>query len=70
MRHKAPMPFLQTKAKTTIDIDREKLSRAMRILGTKTDMETVDRALEIVLVNAEIESAVDANFGKIPDFKV
>jgi hypothetical protein len=51
-------------------INRDKLRRVRRILGTKTDTEAVEKALDVVLSNAEIERAIDSVFGEIPDFKV
>ena len=53
-----------------MNIDREKLRRARRILGTKTDTEAVDKALDVVLSNAEIELAIDSIFGQIPKVDV
>jgi hypothetical protein len=53
-----------------MNIDREKLRKARRVLGTKTDTEAVDKALDIVLSNAEINSTIDALFGQLPDFKI
>lgn len=53
-----------------MNLDKEKVRRVRRALGTKTDTEAIDRALDIVLANAEIESAIDASFGQLPNFKV
>lgn len=58
------------RTRTTMNINREKLRKARRVLGTKTDTEAVDRALDIVLSNAEINATIDAVFGKLPEFKV
>lgn len=53
-----------------MNIDREKLRKARRALGTKTDTEAVDRALDMVLSNAEINAAIDSIFGSFPDYKL
>jgi hypothetical protein len=53
----------------TMEIDRSKLAKARRILGSDSDTQTVDRALDIVIANQEIESAIEASFGSIPDFR-
>jgi hypothetical protein len=58
------------RSKTTMNINREKVRRVRRVLGTKTDTEAVDRALDVVLANTEINTAIDACFGQIPNFKV
>lgn len=52
-----------------MNLDREKIRRVRRALGTKTDTEAVDRALDVVLANAEIETSIDIAFGQITDFK-
>jgi hypothetical protein len=53
-----------------MNVNRDKLKRVRRILGTKTDTEAVEKALDVVLANSEIESAIDAVFGQFPDIKV
>lgn len=58
------------RVRTTMNLDREKLRRVRRVLGTKTDTEAIDRALDVVIANSEIEEAIDLAFGQIPDFKV
>ena len=71
MRHKKEVELRAAKrTRTTMNLDREKVRRVRRALGTKTDTEAVDRALDVVLANAEIESAIDASFGQLGDFKV
>ncbi len=59
-----------SKTRTTMTISRSKLQLARRILGSKTDAETVDRALELVLSNSEIEQMIDQVFGQIQDFRI
>jgi hypothetical protein len=53
-----------------MDIDRSKLAKARRILGSDTDTQTIDRALDMVIANQEIGSAIEAVFGSMPDFGV
>lgn len=53
-----------------MNIDRDKLRKARQALGTRTDTEAVDRALDLVLANSEINAAIDAAFGQLPDFSV
>lgn len=53
----------------TMVIDRSKLAKARRILGSDSDTQTVDRALDIIIANQEIESAIEAAFGSMPDFR-
>lgn len=58
------------RTRTTMNLDRDKVRRVRKALGTKTDTEAIDRALDVVLANAEIEAVIDATFGQLPDFKV
>lgn len=53
-----------------MNIDRSKVRRVRQILGAATDTEAVDRALDSVLTNQEIQTAIDQTFGAIPDFEV
>jgi Arc/MetJ family transcription regulator len=69
-RQKSPELRISKRIRTTMNLDRDKVRRVRRALGTKTDTEAVDRALDVVLANAEIESAIDASFGQLSDFKV
>ena len=69
-RQKASEPKTAKRARTTLNLDREKVGRVRRALGTKTDTEAIDRALDVVLANAEIELAIDASFGQLTDFKI
>ena len=56
--------------RTTMDIDRQKLRKARKILELDTDTETVDMALNLLIINSEIEKGILDSFGKIPDFQV
>ena len=46
-------------SKTTLEVDDAKVEMAKGILGTKTLRETVDRALDTVLVQAARRSTID-----------
>ena len=46
-------------SKTTLEVDDAKVEMAKSILGTKTLRETVDRALEAVLVQAARRSTIE-----------
>lgn len=45
-------------------LDEEKIQRAKRILGTKTETETVTRALDLVLFRKEILASLEKVRGK------
>jgi hypothetical protein len=47
-----------------LQLDQEKLDRARRILGAKTETETLDRALSIVVREADIDKALRKVRGK------
>ncbi len=53
-----------------MEIDQGKLAKARRILGSDSDTQTVDRALDIVIANQEIGTAIAAAFGSMPDFRL
>ncbi len=53
-----------------MNIDKVKLRAARRALGAATDTEAVERALDVVLANSEINAAMDSIAGRIPDFRV
>ena len=52
-----------------MEINAAKLARARQILGSLSDTQTVDRALDVIIANQEIRVAIDNAFGSIPDFK-
>jgi hypothetical protein len=56
-------------ARKNMDMDVAKLEMAREILGARTDTETVDRALDYVLFQAEVSAALDelANLGGLSD---
>ncbi len=53
-----------------MNIDRSKVRRVRAILGAATDTEAVDKALDSVLANQEIQAAIDQTFGTLPEFEV
>ena len=48
----------------SVELDQRKLSRARSFLGTKTDAETVNRAIDFVVAEAAIDAALRATGGK------
>ncbi len=47
-----------------VKLDQRKLDRARRALGARTETETLDRALDLVVTEAEIDRALRAARGK------
>jgi len=47
-----------------VQLDQEKLNRAKHILGAKTETEALDRALDIVVAEAEIDAVLKEARGK------
>jgi Arc/MetJ family transcription regulator len=45
-------------------LDEDKIRRAQRILGTQTDAETIDRALDLIVFRKEILRSLDQTMGK------
>ena len=56
-------------ARKNMDMDVAKLELAREVLGARTDTETVDRALDYVLFQAEVFGALDelADLGGLSD---
>ena len=48
-----------------VRIDQRKLDRARRALGARTETETLDRALDIVVAEADIDRALRSARGKV-----
>jgi hypothetical protein len=46
-------------ARKNMDMDVSKLDAARRILGARTDTETVDRALDAIIFQGEVAEALD-----------
>ena len=47
-----------------VQLDQRKLDRARRALGARTETETLDRALDIVVTEADIDRALRSARGK------
>ncbi len=47
-----------------VQLDQRKLDRARRALGARTETETLDRALDLVVTEADIDQALRAARGK------
>jgi hypothetical protein len=47
-----------------LELDQGKLTRARRILGAKTETETLDRALDLIVSESEIDAALRKVRGK------
>ncbi len=47
-----------------VQLDQGKLDRARRVLGARTETETLDRALDLVVTEATIDRALRAARGK------
>jgi len=47
-----------------VQLDQQKLDRARRVLGARTETETLDRALDLVVTEADIDRALRASRGK------
>ncbi len=47
------------RVRKNMDMDASKLRAAQRTLGTRTETETVDRALDLVLGRARFDAALD-----------
>lgn len=55
----APGAHSPRRTRKNMDMDAEKLTQAQRVLGARTETETVDLALEYVLYQAEVFDALD-----------
>ena len=47
-----------------VQLDQGKLDRARRVLGARTETETLDRALDLVVTEADIDRALRGPAGK------
>lgn len=58
-----------TRTRKNMDMDPAKLARAQRILGARSETETVDLALDYVLFQGEVFTALDrlAELGGLED---
>jgi hypothetical protein len=48
----------------TVYLDEGKIRRAQRILGTQTDTDTIDRALDLVVFRKKILQSLEQTVGK------
>ena len=53
-----------------MEISAEKLQKARRVLDARTDTQAIERALDLVIANAEIEQAMTEVQGSLPNFSV
>lgn len=58
-RGKSPRRVSEQIVRKNMDMDARKLAAARRILGTATDTETVDQALDLVVYQNEVIEALD-----------
>lgn len=49
----------QPRTRKNMDMDAEKLARAQKVLGARSETETVDMALDYVLFQGEVFDALD-----------
>ena len=71
MRKRATLPSRLKSAPEAAEVPRKKnyglrqsnIDRAMEILGTRTETETIERALEMIAFQSEMLDAVDAMYG-------
>ena len=50
-------------------LDQNKLDRAKEILGTRTETDTVDQALDMIVFHREVSAGIRRIAGKDPDFE-
>lgn len=55
----------ENEMRKTMEINKQKLVAAKKILGAKNDTQTVDEALSVVIANEEIEKAINNLFGSM-----
>ena len=53
---KRPAPRIRRK---NVNIDQAKLDRARRLLGTETETETIDQALDMILLREEMVRGIE-----------
>jgi hypothetical protein len=51
-------------------VDAFKLKKAKRILGSASDVDTLNKALAVIIASEEMESAIEKAFGSVPYFQV
>lgn len=62
-------PAANPRVRKNMDMDAHKLREAQEVLGTRTETETVDRALDYVVFTSEVFAALDtlAEVGGLDD---
>jgi hypothetical protein len=60
MTEKPPNSYAAKRVRKNMDMDATKLAAAKHVLGAATETEAVDRALDYVLFQGAVESALDA----------
>lgn len=59
LRGAVPATASEERVRKNMDMDVAKLDAARRILGTRTDTETIDQALDYVIFQGEVFGALD-----------
>jgi hypothetical protein len=69
MPRNADIPAATARVRKNMDMDAHKLREAQEVLGTRTETETVDRALDYVVFTSEVFTALDtlARVGGLDD---
>lgn len=69
MTEKPAAPYAVHRVRKNMDMDAKKLAAAKRILGARTETETVDLALDYVLFHGAVDAALDrlAALGGVDD---
>lgn len=60
---KAAPEAAETPRKKNYRLRQSKIDRAMKILGTRTETETIEQALDMIAFQSEMLDAVDAMYG-------
>ena len=56
-------------SENTLEVDPQMLKRAKEILGLDSDAEAMNHALSALIVNDEMETAIESAFRTVPYFK-
>ena len=63
VRPKAASDAIELPRKKNYRLRQSKIDRAMEILGTRTETETIEQALDMIAFQSEMLDAVDAMYG-------
>lgn len=58
-----PAPPVEALRKKNFRLRQSEIDRAMKILGTRTETETIEQALQMIAFQQEMLDAVDAMYG-------